>query len=95
MYAKSTYTKSDNISVEYWPKNTFSLEDLPSMLLSGSKSTIPLSVLQASFSDETFDRSSIEISLGSLTKSALFAEKPYYMPAMDEKTAIDLIVMGE
>ena len=95
MYAKSTYTKNDNVSVEYWPKNTFSLEDLPSMLLSGSKSTIPLSALQASFSNETFDHSCIEIGLDTLTKSVVFAEKPYFMLAMDEKTAIDLIVMGE
>ncbi|KAL3804397.1 hypothetical protein HJC23_011325 [Cyclotella cryptica] len=94
-YAKSTYTKSDAVSVEHWPKTTFSLADFSGLLLSGSSlSDILSSTLQSFLTREETDQSCVEKLFCNLTQLN-FDDKPHFMLAMDEKTAIELIVMGE
>jgi hypothetical protein len=81
--------------VEHWPKTAFSLADFPGLLLSGSSlSDIFSSALQSFVPGEEIDLACIEELFGNLAKLK-FDSKPHFMLAMDEKTAIELIIMGE
>lgn len=93
-YAKSTYTESETVAIEHWPKNLFSIENLPEMLLSGSKYADISSCLHCQPSEETLNISNVELILASFIQSK-FTDKPYFLLAMDEKTAFELISMGE
>lgn len=95
-YAKKSHTKSDLVDIVYFPRKTSIFEELQQ-----------LSSEQVSY--RTFVRELLTVTVGleGCGKSGLvdkflanladlkFAQKPHFMFAMDEKTAIELIVMGE
>ena len=96
-YAKTEYTKSDDVVVEHWPRNSFQLKDLQAVLLAQdlSAADIARAVLATTLGLENDAKSrSIEQILSELSELK-FAEKPHFMSTMDEKTAIDLIMVGE
>lgn len=83
------------MSVEHWPKTTFSLSDFPGLLLSGSSLSDMISLTLHSFAiREDIDLTCAEEFLCCLAKLK-FDSKPYFMLAMDEKTAVELIIVGE
>lgn len=92
-YAKCTYTNNDNVTVEHWPKNSFSIESLPDLLMSLKSSDLS-SAYESFLCNETIDSLSIDTILANIARPK-FADKPHFMLAMDEKTALELIVKGE
>jgi hypothetical protein len=81
------------VTVEHWPKNSFSLESLPGLLASLTTTNFT-SAIRALFDNETIDQSSIDFLISNLSQSKL-ADSPHLMLAMDEMTALELIVRGE
>lgn len=89
-YAKSTHAKSDNVSVEYWPRKK-GIWDMIS-----DKESLDEIVSEAIFhTNSTTEEIDTMMSLFNELKHLSFADKPHYMLTMDEKTALDLILRGE
>jgi protease-4 len=89
-YAKSTYTKSESVHVEFWPRKK-GLWDL----ISGKESLV--GIIRESFSlvkNSTDETESIAHFLNEMSKLK-FAERPHFMLTIDEKTALDLILGGD
>jgi hypothetical protein len=83
------------VTVEHWPKTAFSLSDFPGLLLSGSSLSDSLSSILHSFATgEGIEQTGVEKLFGNLAQLQL-DDKAHFMLAMDEKTAIELIAMGE
>ena len=93
-YAKTTHTESgDDVEVEHWPKRSSPLETLPEMLGQDSSSIVDAFIAFLMGMDDD-SKPGIDQLLDGLIELK-FAEKPYFMLAMDEKTAIDIIMRGE
>lgn len=96
-YAKTTYTKSDNVKVQHWPRQTFQLGPI-SVSTNDESPYADFVVLFAAalmgMQDDAEKSGSIEQLFSELSELK-FTEKPHFMLAMDEKTALDLIMKGE
>ena len=95
-YAKIAHTKSDEVDVEYYPKNSFSLSEVMQQSMGqGSFVDIFQAIIATSIGmDEDAKPKSFEQLLSEMTELK-FAEKPHFMLTMDEKTAMELIMGGE
>lgn len=93
-YAKSAYTTTDCVTIEHWPKSKFTLADLPGLLMSGPNSADFSSTFDCIFQNRAIDQSIGDAILENLTQSK-FIDRPHFLFAMDEKTAIEVILFGE
>ena len=87
------YTNNDNVTIEHWPKNSFSLGSLPD-LLAPLKVMDATSITESLFLNKSIDEASIATILDNMEQSK-FVDKPHFLMTMDEKTAFELIVKGE
>jgi protease-4 len=83
-YAKTTYTKSESVDVEYWPREKSLWDSISSK---DSLAGIIREVV-ALLTSSTHERGQLFNEL-SVSK---FDEKPHFMLTIDEKTALDLIL---
>lgn len=78
-YAKTTHAETEQIDVEYWPKRRFKLKDLV------------LNFFSARLEVESSQSSLIEQLLNEAADLS-FSEKTHFLMAMDDKSALDMII---
>lgn len=93
-YAKAAHTTTAKVDVEHWPKRNFGLKGLlgrdPSVVADAVQS-----FLAAVTGQEEVDKPETAVELLDALTELKFAEKLHFLLAMDEKTALDIIMRGE
>jgi protease-4 len=94
-YAKSAHTTTEKVQVEYWPKKSSPLESLTEMISENESCIEILRVcLAIARGDESAGNAGVVEAFLENATGLKFAQRPHFMLTMDEKTAIDLVVLG-
>lgn len=97
-YAKKAHTDTEHVEVHHYPKRLSLLEDLPELLSSqqyvNARNDQSVLTQVFGFNDCILKTEPTENLLEKVSDLS-FAKKPHVMLAMDEKTAIDVIMRGE